>query len=253
MKYSVVVTLAVLVFSPLGLLANADTDRKIEDAAVSSYNFRSVLRNRVNVKAEDGIVVLSGEVLNRDEEALAEDTVRKLPGVVAVKSELELASPVHERADGWIALRIRGTFLLRKDVSGSQTKVTVHDGVVTLRGTADSLAQKERAGSYARAVEGVRAVNNELEVKSSARTSEIGVASPREIIDDGEITTLIQRALLTDEKTRQVNARVETHDGEVVIRGTASSVADKTVATHLARSVPGVVSVTNEMIVTAAE
>ncbi len=56
---------------PLGLLATPATDRKIEDAAKDSYNFRVVLNHRVTARAEDGIVTLNGNVEDQDTKDLA--------------------------------------------------------------------------------------------------------------------------------------------------------------------------------------
>ncbi|HYD84616.1 MAG TPA: BON domain-containing protein, partial [Opitutus sp.] len=93
---------------PGSALADAETDRKIERAAQSSYNFRAILNNQVQVEANDGIVTLTGVVRDQQQKSLAEVTVRELPGVISVENKLETSSPMHERADGWIALKING-------------------------------------------------------------------------------------------------------------------------------------------------
>lgn len=152
--------------------ADADLDRKIEQAAVSSYNFRSVLGHQIKVNAQNGTATLTGRVRDRDEKALAEETVRNLPGVTGVINQIELMSAGPERADGWIALKIRGTLLMRSDVRSADAHVLVRDGMVTLTGVADSPAQKDRAGAYARDVEGVRGVKNELAVRHAAAAAE---------------------------------------------------------------------------------
>jgi len=146
--------------------ADPETDRKIEDAARESYNFKAVLKKQVVVHAEEGVVTLNGTVHDRQQRTLAEETVRNLPGVVSVNNELEVASPEHERGDGWIALKIRGILLVRANVSAAQTDVVVRDGVVTLTGTVDDERQKELTAAYARSVQGVKEVRNRLQVRS---------------------------------------------------------------------------------------
>ena len=84
---------------PGSALADAETDRKIERAAQSSYNFRAILNNQVQVAANDGIVTLTGVVRDQQQKSLAEVTVRELPGVISVENKLETSSPMHERAD----------------------------------------------------------------------------------------------------------------------------------------------------------
>lgn len=154
-----------LVLFSSALQADPSTDRKIEEAARSSYNFRAVLQKQIEVKCEDGIVTLTGSVFDRDQKTLAEETVRGLPGVIGVNNEITLSSPGHERADGWIALKIRSILLLRANVSAAHTDVAVHDGTVTLTGTAETEAQKELTAAYARDVEGVKAVENRIQVR----------------------------------------------------------------------------------------
>lgn len=154
-----------LVLLSSALQADPATDRKIEEAARSSYNFRAVLQKQIQVKCEDGLVTLTGSVFDRDQKTLAEETVRRLPGVIGVNNEITLSSPGHERADGWIALKIRSILLLRANVSAAHTDVSVRDGTVTLTGTAETEEQKELTAAYARDVEGVKAVENRIQVR----------------------------------------------------------------------------------------
>jgi osmotically-inducible protein OsmY len=88
-------------------------------------------------------------------------------GDVGANNEAVRSLPGPARADGWIELRIRSILLMRPNVSAAHTEVVVRDGVVTLNGTAASIAQRELTGAYARDVEGVRAVNNRLKVQAA--------------------------------------------------------------------------------------
>jgi osmotically-inducible protein OsmY len=255
-KTSLCLLLLVIAVRPLSLLADPDTDRKIEDAAASSYNFRTVLEKQVKVKSDNGVVTLTGTVLDRDQKALAEDTVRGLPGVTDVRNQLEVASPGPERSDGWIALKIRSVLLLRSNVSATNTDVSVHDGQVTLTGKAESQAQKDLTGTYAREVEGVKSVKNEMTVVPQVAKN--GESAPRtlgEKIDDSSITAQVKYALLTHRSTSALKTEVDTRNGVVAIRGVAASDAEKELVSKLAGSVRGVTSVENGMTVapTAAE
>ena len=252
-KISLYVWLALSAAGPLSLCADPATDRKIEDAAASSYNFRTVLEKQVNVKAEDGIVTLTGTVLDREQKALAEDTVRGLPGVTDVRNQLDVASPGPERSDGWIALKIRSVLLLRSNVSATNTDVSVHEGNVTLTGKAENNAQKELTGTYAREVDGVKSVKNNMTVEPRA-VAEAGAPGDRtlgEKIDDSSITAQVKYALLTHRSTSALKTNVETKNGVVIIHGTASSDAEKDLVSKLAGSVRGVSSVENGMTVQA--
>ena len=81
MKTKNLSALLLLIASPIVLFASHDTDRKIEEAAKASYNYRTILEDHVKVKARDGVVTLTGTVQDVGDKALAEDTVENLPGV----------------------------------------------------------------------------------------------------------------------------------------------------------------------------
>lgn len=234
-----------LLVVPVLLRADAEVDRKIEGAAKATYNYRMVLEDHVKVKAKDGIVTLTGSVPDPDHRALAENTVRNLPGVVQVENRIEVVPPAPEHSDAWIATKIRTKLLLKGNVSAVNTTVGVKEGIVTLTGNAESLAQKELTTAYAKEVEGVKSVNNLLVVPATP-------AEPRTFsdrVDDASITAQVKYALLTHKSTSALRTNVTTKDGLVAIEGEASSAAEKDLVTHLAGSVRGVRSVSNQMTV----
>jgi hyperosmotically inducible protein len=233
-----------LTASPLALFASSATDRKIETAAEASYNYRTVLENNVKVKVKDGIVTLTGVVQDKDDRALAVDTVENLPGVTAVRNEITIKSDYPERSDKWMALKIRSRLLVKSNVSVATTTVAVDDGVVTLTGTAENIAQKELTAIYAKDIEGVKSVRNELLVRPSDVGATIG-----EKIDDASITTQVKYALLSHKATSALHTKVTTIDGVITITGEAASDAEKSLVTKLAQDVRGTKSVTNAMTV----
>src|SRR5512132_3587901 len=121
----------VLIASPIVLFASSTADRKIEEAAKASYNYRTVLEDHVKVKAHDGVVTLTGTVQDKDDRALAADTVENLPGVTSVNNEIVVQSAYPEHSDSWMALKIRSRLLVKANVSAATTTVEVKDGVVT--------------------------------------------------------------------------------------------------------------------------
>lgn len=237
--------LLALIAGPVALFASSSNDRKIEDAAKASYNYRTVLEDHVKVKANDGVVTLTGTVQDNDEKSLAADTVENLPGVTSVKNEIKVESKYPEHSDSWMALKIRSRLLVKANVSAASTKVAVQDGVVTLGGTADNTAQKELTEAYAKDIDGVRSVKNDIVVKDSpTATQTIG-----EKIDDASITSQVKYALLSHKATSALKTKVTTNDGIVTITGVASNDAEKSLVSKLANDVRGTKSVTNDMTV----
>src|SRR5947209_15702911 len=107
MKIKQLPVLFTLIVSPIALFASSADDRKIEDAAKASYNYRTVLEDHVKVSANDGVVTLSGTVQDKEARDLATDTVENLPGVVSVKNELKIEPKYAEHSDAWMAVKIR--------------------------------------------------------------------------------------------------------------------------------------------------
>jgi osmotically-inducible protein OsmY len=245
MKNKTLSALLVLIASPIALLASSETDRKIEDAAKASYNYRTVLEDNVKVKAHDGAVTLTGTVQDKGDKELAADTVENLPGVTSVKNDIAIKSTYPEHSDTWMAMKIRSRLLVKGNVSATSTKIDVKDGVVTLSGAADNTAQKELTAAYAQDIDGVKSVKNEMTVKDKSP----GETTVGEKIDDASITTQVKYALLSHKSTSALKTKVTTVDGVVRVTGDAKTDAEKSLVTKLISDVRGAKSVTNDMVV----
>ena len=261
MKTRILFGLALLAATPFGAVADHSTDRRIEEAAKSSYNFRKVLDQKVDISVRDGVATLTGTAPTDDQRRIAEDTVAGMDGVTRVDNKLRVEGGGREGSDEWIALKIRTRLAMKPHVSMTKTDVQVKDGVVTLTGTTDSKAQKELTESYAKEVQGVRSVDNRLQVVEPSQPARVrdeptptGRTDDRETvgekIDDGSITAHIKYELFASPGARGLKTKVDTRDGNVVLTGEAKNEAEKDLATKLARSVRGVRSVDNRMTVT---
>jgi hyperosmotically inducible protein len=222
-----------------------EADRKAEDAAKASYNYRTVLENHVAVKANDGIVTLTGIVGDRDLKVLAEDTVSNLPGVAHVDNQIALDPAFAERSDRWIAIKLHTQLLVRCIVSADTTTVRVANGVVTLTGTANSQSQKDLTEEYAKEIDGVKSVKNEILV-NAAPVPEATLGGEN---DDASISAQVKYVLLTDRVTSALKTKVDTVDNCIVITGEAANDAERSRAGKLAGSIRGVMAVTNNMTV----
>ncbi len=241
MKNTTLSALLLLIASPLALFASPTTDRKIEEAAKASYNYRTVLEDHVKVKANDGVVTLTGTVQDKDDRNLAVDTVENLPGVVSVNDQIKIEPAFPEKSDAWMAVKIRSRLLMKGNVSATNTKVEVVNGDVLLSGTADNIAQKELTTAYAKDIDGVKTVKNEIVIT--------GKSTLGEKIDDASITSQVKYALLTHKSTSALKTKITTADGVVIVTGEAGSDAEKSLVTKLAADVRGVTSVSNQMTV----
>ncbi len=246
MKITKLSVLIALIASPIALFATSSTDTKIEDAAKASYNFRTVLEDNVKVKSNDGVVTLTGTVQDKENKDLAADTVENLPGVLSVASTKSKVEPTYpEHSDTWMAFKIRSRLLVKGNVSAADTKVVVTEGNVVLSGPADSVAQKELTAAYAKDIDGVKSVTNDITVLDKPSTHE----TMGETIDDASITSQVKYALLSHKATSALKTKVITTEGVVRVTGDAATGAEKDLVSKLAGDVRGVKSVTNDMTV----
>jgi hyperosmotically inducible protein len=230
---------------PVALFASSSTDSKIEDAAKASYNYRTVLSDEVKVKSVDGIVTLTGTVQDKEDKSLAEDTVENLPGVVSVDNQIVVKSDYPEHSDAWIAMKVRGELLVKANVSATSTTVDVKDGVVTLSGTVQNRAQKDLTEAYVNDIANVRAVKNDLVIKTPA----VGETTASEDVDDASITSQVKFSLLSHRSTSALATKIVTENAVVSISGVADSDAEKSLVTKIAQDTRGVRSVVNDMTV----
>ena len=236
---------ALLALSVPVVHASEKTDRRIESSAKRSYVFKTILKtDDIKIKSKDGAVVLTGTVSENFHKSLAMETVSGLPGVTSVDNRLETKDATQtENTDAWLRDKILITLSFHRSVSRLSTEVEVKDGIVTLRGTADNEAQKELTTEYAKDVEGVKEVINEITIDKPAITKRtIG-----EKIDDSSITAQVKLTLLYHHSTSAVNTTVITKHGVVTLDGKAKSVTERDLASRLANDVNGVKTVINRM------
>jgi osmotically-inducible protein OsmY len=228
----------------LPLLAS-DMDGRIESAAMNSYNFRTYLANDdIKVASSAGVVTLMGNVPLDYHKTLAQDTVEGLPGVKSVINLLVVAGDQpSERSDNWITMKVKTALTFHKQVSATETGVHTQDGIVTLTGTAGSEAKKELTGEYAKDVEGVTEVRNEIIVAN-------GKPLPQRLaerVDDASITAQLKTTLLFHRSTHTMATKVTTRNGVVTLHGEALYVAEKNHVTRIAEDIKGVREVNNLM------
>lgn len=203
----------------------------------------------VRVEVRDGNVRFVGAVTSLEERATAvraawtagAASVDVTPLVIAAPAAGEMipwivfASPIDQQIHtavqrALIADNRLETFPIRADVTGQ---------VVTLRGAVGSAQAKKIAGDLAARVTGVRDVVNRLEVRP-----------PRRIVDQmmrDEFVSMLSR----DPVLRLARIAASVTDGVVYLSGSVSSEAESKLAERLARRIPGVAGVRNNLTIQA--
>jgi osmotically-inducible protein OsmY len=222
-------------------------DDRIESSARNSYVFKAFLQaDDIHIHSVDGVVTLTGTVSDQAHKELARESVAGLPGVKKVADQIEVKGErPTENSDEWLKMKVKTTLLLHRSVSGINTEVSdVKDGIVTLRGEATSRAQRDLTTEYAKAVEGVKDVRNEMTVTGAKASNTIG-----QDVDNASITAEVKIILLYHRSTSALDTSVTTSNGVVTLGGKATNAADRELATKLAADINGVKSVNNLMTI----
>ena len=181
-------------------LRASDTDSRIESSAAKSYVFKTYLKDdSIKTESKDGVVTLTGTVADASHKSLAEDTVASLPGVKSVDNQLVVnGEQPAEHSDTWISMKVKTALLFHRNVSATGTTVYTKDGIVTLQGEASSMAQKELTTEYAKDIDNVKEVKNEMTI---AKTPAAPDATIGDKIDDASITAQVKSSLLSHHST----------------------------------------------------
>lgn len=154
-------------------------------------------------------------------------------GATHVDAQIEEEEEVD---DAEIAVAVESELWSDRGIDSHKIDVSATDGIVTLDGSAASLLAEERAIEIARAVRGVRAVVDEIDVAPPARS-------------DADIREDVKAALHDDPAAESYEVRVSVEDAVVRLRGPVDSWAERRLAADVVRGVRGVRSVENDIMV----
>lgn len=190
----------------------------------------------IAVAVKSGVVTLTGFVRSYSQKYQAERTVKRVAGVSGVANDIEVRLPSSsERPDPEIARDAVAALKSELPYSSENMKVIVKDGWLTLEGSAEWNYQRTRAEDAVRRVKGVRGVINMIALK------------PR--VTPTEIKSKIEDAFRRSAQVDAQRITVEASGGEVTLKGTVRSWAERQEAERAAWRAPGVTKVDNRIVV----
>jgi hyperosmotically inducible protein len=165
--------LAALVAFALLTAACASTQgpgTQLEDTAIKTDVIARITADpdlnpfEISVDVNEGVVYLSGVVDERSDAAEATQVARRAAGVRNEVNNIRVGDQTAgERLDdGTITARVKAK--LASEMNPFNINVTTNDGVVQLVGRVPTAEDRRRAEQLARTVDGVRGVQNELEI-----------------------------------------------------------------------------------------
>ena len=192
----------------------------------------------IAVAVKSGVVTLTGYVRSYAQKYAAERAAKHVTGVVGVANDLDVRLPVaDERPDPEIAREAVANLKIWLPNSWKNIQAIVKNGWVTLEGELEWNYQREYAERAVRWIKGVKGVSNliRLKLRDQPRPEEI----------KQKIEEAFRRSALVDAN----RVTVETHGGEVVLKGTVRSWAEREEAEHAAWLAPTVTRVDNRLAV----
>ena len=213
----------------------SDSDIK-RDVEAELQSDPSVDATDIAVAVKNGVVTLSGFVRKYMVKLEAEGAAKRVAGVVGLANDLEVRLPLSDkRPDPEIARDAVAAVKTQLPFSWQQIKVIVDKGWVTLEGQVEWNYQREEAERAVRRVKGVTGVINTILLK------------PR--VEPSEIKRKIEEAFRRSAEIDASRITVETNGGEVVLRGTVRSWAERQEAERAAWKAPGVTRVVNQIAI----
>lgn len=143
---------------------------KIEAKLLFDSNLSSL---DIHSDVDNGVVTLTGQAPNRLDKRLAEEVVKRIDGVKSVNNQIEITNGekttqqklTQSVLDAKIATVVKSTLLIDQDIDGTDIKVSVDDGVVTLSGEVSSASMSELAAIIAGDQSDVKKVINQITIK----------------------------------------------------------------------------------------
>ena len=166
------------------------------------------------------------------------------------------------QSDSGITTAMKTKLAADDTVKASEINVDTGKNIVTLNGTVDTQAAKERAVIIARDTKGVAAVVDDVVVDrgvaaTSGTTEQKGdtagydisgkVETAGEVITDAAITSAVKTKFLADQRVSGLKIDVDTNYGVVVLSGNVKSQAEADRASAIARQSRGVETVINQL------
>jgi hyperosmotically inducible periplasmic protein len=144
-----------------------------------------------------------------------------------------------DTSDSWITTKAKLQLMTSDGIHVSAPNVDTVDGKVTLHGKVETAAEKTQAEAIVKKIDGVKSVNNLLQVVSEKDKKSVDASDS--VIKDQVQASLKKNASLKDVEVASVNK------GVVLLSGKAAGLAEKLRAVEAAYQVDGVRRVATEI------
>lgn len=206
---------------------------------------RSLQPYDFDVKTENGVVVLGGEVPTEELRQAAQQIAAGVPDVREVRNEVRVgggqaaADPSAARRsvgenidDRALEAKVRMAYSLNRGMAGSDVMVNAFKREVTLSGTVASEAQRQLAVAIARDTAGVAGVKDQIAGGAGAAAAPPGAAL-------SERARAAQAALAANPSLAGYGLTVREEGGRLLLAGRVRTAAERDLAALMARDAAG--------------
>ena len=198
-----------------GTIGDAGTTASVK-AALALH--RNLSQRSISVRTRDAVVLLSGEVASDEEKREAEtlarsvERVRDVENLIAVTPGLQSVDRSSERTIGQklddtaLATKVKGAFALHRDLKNLDISFDVREATVYLEGRVETRAQAELAQEWASSIEGVRGVENLIQLTEGQESTD-------------QLSARVEAALTENDNLREYQLRAMVHNGTIVLQG----------------------------------
>jgi osmotically-inducible protein OsmY len=148
-----------------------------------------------------------------------------------------------EPSDAQVGLEVNAQ--LRQRVQVTNLSSQMQNGVVTLRGTAHTPAERMQAEQIARSINGVRAVDNQIVVDAGRAAA----VDNNHLDTDASLEAAVRQNLRSEPRLAGAGIDVSTRSNIVTLTGVVRTNEDKELATRLAQQTRDVAEVRNRLAV----
>jgi osmotically-inducible protein OsmY len=214
-------------------MENLDTvlEREVLEELGSNHGVQAA---NLAVKADAGVVKITGTVRSIGECDAAEQAAFGVRGVIDVDNELLVKPGGANRSDMDIAHAVRHALVSNPFVPDDLISSNVADGVVRLHGIVSDPVERDEAERSIRGLAGVRHVHNLIEVHQNLQTA-------------ARVKASIEAALEQHADAEADLIRVDVHEGCVSLSGPVLCAAHRSAAIRAAEDAPGVRSVEDRL------
>lgn len=213
------------------------TDTEIQKHVMDELKWEPILNaSEIGVAVKNGIVTLSGTLDSYFKKDEAENAAKRVTGVRAVASDIEISSPLSPpKTDTEIARMITDSLRYNSAVNEDKIKIKVDNGWVTMEGEVDWEYQKEAVRTSIKNISGVKGMANLIRIKAAVTAKDV----------QQKIAAAFQRHANLDAD----KIHVEISGNKAILSGKVRSWVEKNDAENAAWRAPGINSVENRLMI----